>query len=841
MTSGILISISWPVLQTQITDVSVDETNRFEQLKECILDGSCIGNSSACCLNNSNALSQLSTCVGDGSCIGGNITADTLTVGVLNTTFTCVQPFGSSCIPPHISTINGISATNFVLVAGSNIEISNLTDGLSIATVPNPTFVTMAVTQTSLLGSNTTCEAPMMPSCYDISNQACTTPLDPSCVPQNATFNTIIVYNLTVANGTTLEFPIGNQTSLYVDDLYVNNEYLNGTLSCTGSGQISPSCFDLGGYVCPLGMPLTDSCIPASIAFQDVTVTDTLTINQLVCTGGPLNSSCVSINGATCSSPISDSCAPTRVETINGILPDGALNYQINGGTGIGIVGGTNSITVNMLDTGVSPGTYSLASFVVNAQGQLTNVTSGSTPTIAITVPPQLLSISPSSITGSGTFTISLVNQTANTIFAGPTSGSPAIPTFRSLVVADLPQLTNGQLYIGVTNASVVASTLTGTPNQVIVTNGPGSITLSLPQDIGTASSPTFASTTLTSGNLVLGTATIQTTSSSSYILPDPGANSNIVVDTAGPLFITNTPIVGEVLIATSATTSTWQSLPNVVKSKLTVYNLADSPATFTFQPNTQFVELVLISGGGGGGSGALNSQLNSAGGGAGGGVSSIFAMFPSSFFTASVSVIIGAGGIGAPGVSVIGAGGTGGNGGLSSFGAVKTSVAPGGAGGTTSGAYTAPTNSFSPSQYGYTSTGATVAGSNGGGTPFLSNLVPDRLAISIGATMGGGGGGYTLSNGAFAGQGGGNLIDYSGVIIAGGSLSVGNPASGFCYGGTGGGGATGTNSSSTGNSGYDGGLPGGAAGGGGGCAGGTISGAGGNGAAGRVYIVEHF
>ncbi|MGH7239442.1 MAG: hypothetical protein ACREHG_05165, partial [Candidatus Saccharimonadales bacterium] len=57
--------------------------------------------------------------------------------------------------------------------------------------------------------------------------------------------------------------------------------------------------------------------------------------------------------------------------------------------------------------------------------------------------------------------------------------------------------LTNGQLLIGRTGSAPYASTLSGTVNQVIVTNGIGSITLSAPQDIATTSSPTFAGLTL--------------------------------------------------------------------------------------------------------------------------------------------------------------------------------------------------------------------------------------------------------------------------------------------------------------------------------------------------------
>lgn len=54
---------------------------------------------------------------------------------------------------------------------------------------------------------------------------------------------------------------------------------------------------------------------------------------------------------------------------------------------------------------------------------------------------PSFLSVSGSPITTSGTFAITLATETANTVFAGPTSGGAATPTFRALVSADIPSL----------------------------------------------------------------------------------------------------------------------------------------------------------------------------------------------------------------------------------------------------------------------------------------------------------------------------------------------------------------------------------------------------------------
>lgn len=76
---------------------------------------------------------------------------------------------------------------------------------------------------------------------------------------------------------------------------------------------------------------------------------------------------------------------------------------------------------------------------------------SGTVTSVDVTVPSSILAISGGPVTGSGTFVITLQNQTANTVFAGPTTGGAAAPTFRALVAADLPNhsaslITSGNL-----------------------------------------------------------------------------------------------------------------------------------------------------------------------------------------------------------------------------------------------------------------------------------------------------------------------------------------------------------------------------------------------------------
>jgi hypothetical protein len=58
---------------------------------------------------------------------------------------------------------------------------------------------------------------------------------------------------------------------------------------------------------------------------------------------------------------------------------------------------------------------------------------------VALTMPTAIFDVAGSPVTGSGTLAVTLDTQTANTLFAGPTTGAAAAPTFRAMVLADLP------------------------------------------------------------------------------------------------------------------------------------------------------------------------------------------------------------------------------------------------------------------------------------------------------------------------------------------------------------------------------------------------------------------
>ena len=69
------------------------------------------------------------------------------------------------------------------------------------------------------------------------------------------------------------------------------------------------------------------------------------------------------------------------------------------------------------------------------------------------------MSASPSTISASGTQTFGFNSQTANQVFAGPGSGSAALPGFRALVSADIPN--NGANTSGNAGTATLATTAT--------------------------------------------------------------------------------------------------------------------------------------------------------------------------------------------------------------------------------------------------------------------------------------------------------------------------------------------------------------------------------------------
>lgn len=118
--------------------------------------------------------------------------------------------------------------------------------------------------------------------------------------------------------------------------------------------------------------------------------------------------------------------------------------------------------------------------------------------------------------------------------------------------------LSNGQLVIGTTAGPPVGASLTGSTDMITVTNGPGTITLTLPQQIATTSSPTFTNITI-NGNVggpvntrssdnIISCSTAQITgdlvrfSASSKVIEDAGLLSTNIVTNTGIGAVGNIP-----------------------------------------------------------------------------------------------------------------------------------------------------------------------------------------------------------------------------------------------------------------------------------------------------------
>lgn len=105
---------------------------------------------------------------------------------------------------------------------------------------------------------------------------------------------------------------------------------------------------------------------------------------------------------------------------------------------------------------------------------------------------------------------------------------------------------TNGQLLIGNTTGNTLTkATLTGTANQVVVTNGAGSITLSTPQDIGTASTPTFGAL------IVNGLTAIEHTTASQFPCHISGTSTGTAI----------TNVMGPIIANTNQTANNWMGI----------------------------------------------------------------------------------------------------------------------------------------------------------------------------------------------------------------------------------------------------------------------------------------
>lgn len=168
----------------------------------------------------------------------------------------------------------------------------------------------------------------------------------------------------------------------------------------------------------------------------------------------------------------------TTTQTVSGAKTFSSIT--ISGGSITGITdlaiaeGGTGASTAATARANLLPTFAGNAGKVLLVNAGATDVeyitpNPGTVISIGMTVP-NIMSVSGSPITSIGTLAVTLATQTMNTIFAGPSTGSAATPTFRALVSADIPSLSYLPLAGGTVSGALTVTgnlTVSGTTTTV--------------------------------------------------------------------------------------------------------------------------------------------------------------------------------------------------------------------------------------------------------------------------------------------------------------------------------------------------------------------------------------
>lgn len=225
------------------------------------------------------------------------------------------------------------------------------------------------------------------------------------------------------------------------------------------------------------------------------------------------------------------------------ITSAGSALSVMNGNVGIGTWVPINLLDVNgtIRQTGFTlTGNGAASGFILQSNGSQGIGTwvpeptgSGTVTSVTFTGDGILDSSTPSSaVTTSGTLTASPISQAINVILAGPSSGSSANPTFRSLVGADLPNPSSTTLG-GIESKAAVSHQWINS----ISTSGIPSLTAPAQADVTgltTASSPTFAGLALTGNITQIGGNANATLTATALQLVNTGASTTIKGNASG-------------------------------------------------------------------------------------------------------------------------------------------------------------------------------------------------------------------------------------------------------------------------------------------------------------------
>lgn len=118
----------------------------------------------------------------------------------------------------------------------------------------------------------------------------------------------------------------------------------------------------------------------------------------------------------------------------------------------------------NLIYAGPSSGVPAAPSFRALVTNDMPAGT-GTVTSVGLAVPSPEFGVTGSPLTTSGVLTITKANENANNVWAGPSSGGPSPPTFRTLVTSDLPAGTGTVTSVSMAGDNVIYnSSVTGSP-----------------------------------------------------------------------------------------------------------------------------------------------------------------------------------------------------------------------------------------------------------------------------------------------------------------------------------------------------------------------------------------
>ncbi len=348
---------------------------------------------------------------------------------------------------------NSVGWSVGTLTAGSNLSVVNGAGTISIAVESSPTFSSVLIADPG--GDTVTLSAPSVTAPFTIK-------LPSSDGTNGALLSTDGAGQLTFITSLYGLGSIGGAASLTINAGGANGDVI---LAPTGSGTVNVS----SSRISNLGTP-TASADAATKAYVDGLASGIQPKAQVVAAstadidltaGGLLTIDTVTV-GAGDRVLVKDQAIPAQ----NGIYEAavGAWSRASDANTYAELVnaitfvaGGFANLGKTFLCNSAAGGVLGVTAinWIVFSSGQ------GTVTSVGLSMPADF-SISGSPITSSGSFTVSYANQTANTVFAGPTGGGAAAPSFRSLVSGDIPSSLNSHTFTGITLTSTDASAAVG-------------------------------------------------------------------------------------------------------------------------------------------------------------------------------------------------------------------------------------------------------------------------------------------------------------------------------------------------------------------------------------------